>query len=373
MNFELKDLPKGILVTIGLLISMTVLIYYVHKQNLDNYSGVQNLLDAKKGAINTLNTSIDAKKIQLAELENFKRKYPMYDIEQARFDTLIYIKNFMTDLQLVEMTTEINIKEEHGIAEVPVEVKVAGNYEQLNDFIRKVQNRDKNIFVRDIKLNLISDNKLEGSLDVVALAKNTPNINTSIFLANVSSTSPFGIIVDFGRVRKELEDLQKDLITGKSEDIEELIKKGNSLKDTLDIAGIDTSSENVTQSMGAIIGFFPLREKSSEVKVLNSRVKTGINLSVKGETEIIAVESGTVIFADNLAGRGNTLMIKNDIGNVSIYSNLDVLHVKRGEKVNRHKVLGTAGKVNAFMNFGYTIGGINVDPKEHLNKNMMFN
>lgn len=71
---------------------------------------------------------------------------------------------------------------------------------------------------------------------------------------------------------------------------------------------------------------------------------TGIEIRVLENSQVKAVESGTVIFASNkLSSLGNVIMIRHNGKVVSIYSRLSELHVKQGQHVDKGQTVGLSG------------------------------
>jgi len=86
---------------------------------------------------------------------------------------------------------------------------------------------------------------------------------------------------------------------------------------------------------------------------------------------IAAIEAGTVAYAGNeLRGYGNLILIKHTDGWISAYGHCDELLVKKGDQVNRGKVIakvGATGNVSEpQLYFELRRGKQPVDPRQFL-------
>ncbi len=70
----------------------------------------------------------------------------------------------------------------------------------------------------------------------------------------------------------------------------------------------------------------------------------GINIAAPRGAPVAATAGGVVVYAGNeLRGYGNLILIKHPEGWISAYAHLDVILVKRGERVSRGQVIGRVG------------------------------
>ena len=87
-----------------------------------------------------------------------------------------------------------------------------------------------------------------------------------------------------------------------------------------------------------------------------------------GQTEIVAVNDGIVVFADSRGTYGRTLAIDHGLGVASLYARLDNTKFHKGEFVKRGEVIGTIGtsglalKKAAYLEM--RVHGVPVDPLE---------
>jgi murein DD-endopeptidase MepM/ murein hydrolase activator NlpD len=97
----------------------------------------------------------------------------------------------------------------------------------------------------------------------------------------------------------------------------------------------------------------------------------GISIEAPRGAPIAAIETGTVAYAGNeLRGYGNLILIKHSDGWISAYGHCDELLVKKGDQVNRGKVIakvGATGNVSGpQLYFELRRGKQPVDPRQFL-------
>jgi murein DD-endopeptidase MepM/ murein hydrolase activator NlpD len=97
----------------------------------------------------------------------------------------------------------------------------------------------------------------------------------------------------------------------------------------------------------------------------------GINISAVRGSPIRAAESGEVTYVGNeLKSYGNLILIRHDNGFVTAYAHTDGVHVKRGERVERGQVIGSAGDTGGVsevqLHFELRHGTRPIDPTPYL-------
>jgi murein DD-endopeptidase MepM/ murein hydrolase activator NlpD len=96
----------------------------------------------------------------------------------------------------------------------------------------------------------------------------------------------------------------------------------------------------------------------------------GINIAVPEGTSVKAAENGTVIYASDLKGYGNLVLIRHPNGFTSAYANNGEISVKRGEQVKRGQAIaksGQSGNVSSpQLHFELRKGSTPVDPSTYL-------
>jgi len=90
---------------------------------------------------------------------------------------------------------------------------------------------------------------------------------------------------------------------------------------------------------------------------------TGIDVITRSGSQVVAVDSGTVSFADIFMGYGRMVIIDHGKRIHSIYSRLAEVKVKVGNKVAKGGVIALAGDT---LHFEFRVGGKSVDPMEWL-------
>lgn len=101
-------------------------------------------------------------------------------------------------------------------------------------------------------------------------------------------------------------------------------------------------------------------------------INNGIDIRAARGTPVRSVESGTVQFVDWYGAYGKTVILDHDGGHYSIYSHLEEIGVKRGQKVRRGAVVGSVGDTGSLdgpkLHFEIRKGGKAVDPISWLRK-----
>ncbi|MFT9494004.1 murein hydrolase activator EnvC family protein [Anaerosolibacter sp.] len=100
------------------------------------------------------------------------------------------------------------------------------------------------------------------------------------------------------------------------------------------------------------------------------KLHTGMDIAVPTGKNIVAAESGTVIFSGWKGGYGNTVMVDHGSGLVTMYPHNSKLVVKKGDKVKREQVVAKAGSTGLstgpHLHFEVRKNGEYVDPKPWL-------
>jgi murein DD-endopeptidase MepM/ murein hydrolase activator NlpD len=101
---------------------------------------------------------------------------------------------------------------------------------------------------------------------------------------------------------------------------------------------------------------------------------SGIDISAKQGTDIIAAESGKVILASTYGGYGNTVMISHGGGLVTLYAHIrhGGIKVKEGQEVKRGQKIAEVGSTGLstgpHLHFSVLVDGKYVDPMKYLGK-----
>jgi septal ring factor EnvC (AmiA/AmiB activator) len=96
----------------------------------------------------------------------------------------------------------------------------------------------------------------------------------------------------------------------------------------------------------------------------------GVDISAPMRTPIIAPAAGTVAFAGNEAGLGNTVSLSHGYGMRTIYGHMDKLNVKTGQSVRRGDLLGWVGSTGLstgpHLHYEIEVDGNAVDPLKYV-------
>ena len=96
----------------------------------------------------------------------------------------------------------------------------------------------------------------------------------------------------------------------------------------------------------------------------------GIDIAAAPGSTVHAYGAGTVTVTDAIKHCGRRVKLKHADGSVTVYCNLDAVHVKTGEVVTAGQALGTVAPPppgrKAHLHFELHIGDKRVDPLTHL-------
>jgi len=97
--------------------------------------------------------------------------------------------------------------------------------------------------------------------------------------------------------------------------------------------------------------------------------RKGIRVKTNSGKEVLAARSGTIIFADNLAGYKSTVIIDHQDGFMSVYANNEQLVVSLGDKVSKGNVVANAPSGDeGFLYFEIRRKGVAANPLFYLPK-----
>lgn len=139
--------------------------------------------------------------------------------------------------------------------------------------------------------------------------------------------------------------------------IKELEKKKNLLASTPSIRPVD----------GWVTSGFGYRDSPfTGERVFHS----GLDISNKTGTEIIATANGKISYASRKALLGNLVTIDHGYGRVTRYGHLDKILVKRGQQVKRGDVIGLMGNTGQstgpHLHYEVRINGTPIDPVKYI-------
>ncbi|UCE53406.1 MAG: M23 family metallopeptidase [Desulfobacterales bacterium] len=115
-------------------------------------------------------------------------------------------------------------------------------------------------------------------------------------------------------------------------------------------------------------GFADQRTYTYKGRVIDHQVHLGVDLASTEHSPVPAANSGVVVFAEPLGIYGRTVFVDHGCGLFSMYSHLNHIGVKIGQKVAKGDILGRTGSTGLaggdHLHFGILIHGTFVNPIE---------
>lgn len=112
-------------------------------------------------------------------------------------------------------------------------------------------------------------------------------------------------------------------------------------------------------------------------KAIDKKVHLGQDLASVAQAEIIAENSGEVVWAEYLGIYGQCVVIDHGLGLQSLYAHMSQLSVQPGDVVTRGQVIGRSGATGMaggdHLHFGMFVSGVPVQPIEWWDKNWLKN
>lgn len=106
---------------------------------------------------------------------------------------------------------------------------------------------------------------------------------------------------------------------------------------------------------------------------INHISNKGINIKAKHTENVVASESGKVVFADYIKGWGKTLIIQHSCDFYTVYANLNETSVKEGISVKRGDAIGklasAKGNSDAVLHFEIRKKHLAQNPMQYLKTN----
>ena len=114
-----------------------------------------------------------------------------------------------------------------------------------------------------------------------------------------------------------------------------------------------------------------------EGKVIDKKVHWGQDLASVAQAEIIAENSGKVIWAEYLGIYGQCVVIDHGLGLQSLYAHMSQINVQPGDMVSKGQVIGRSGATGMaggdHLHLGILVSGVPVQPVEWWDKNWLEN
>ena len=125
----------------------------------------------------------------------------------------------------------------------------------------------------------------------------------------------------------------------------------------------DVKADFIIPVEGRVSSIFGLRRFFNEQP---RRPHSGLDIAAPEGTPIKAVESGTVIEADDFFFSGNVVYIDHGQGLISMYAHMHSMAVEPGQKVGRGEIIGTVGQTGrvtgAHLHLGILANQTLIDP-----------
>lgn len=107
-------------------------------------------------------------------------------------------------------------------------------------------------------------------------------------------------------------------------------------------------------------------------KTVDEQTHLGIDMASVANAKVVAGNTGTIIYADDLGIFGNCIIIDHGLGLQSLYSHLSRIDVRAGQNVKRGERIGLTGKTGLaggdHLHLGFMVNGLPVQPLEWLDK-----
>ncbi|MBN1958940.1 MAG: M23 family metallopeptidase [Desulfuromonadales bacterium] len=114
-----------------------------------------------------------------------------------------------------------------------------------------------------------------------------------------------------------------------------------------------------------------------EDKVIDKTVHWGHDLASVAQAEIIAENSGEVIWSEYLGIYGQCVVIDHGLGLQSLYAHMSQVSVKPGDMVTKGQVIGRSGATGMaggdHLHLGILVSGVPVQPIEWWDKSWLYN
>ena len=112
-------------------------------------------------------------------------------------------------------------------------------------------------------------------------------------------------------------------------------------------------------------------------KTIDNQIHLGVDLASTAQAEIMAANSGSVVFADFMGIYGNCIIIDHGLGLQSLYAHLSSMDVNVGDSIKRGQIIGRSGATGLaggdHLHFGMIISGTPVNPIEWWDPNWVKN
>jgi murein DD-endopeptidase MepM/ murein hydrolase activator NlpD len=124
-------------------------------------------------------------------------------------------------------------------------------------------------------------------------------------------------------------------------------------------------------------GFGDRRRYLYEDAEIDAQTHLGVDLASVRQAEVVAVNAGTVVFAEMLGIYGEAVILDHGLGVFSLYGHLSSIKVTVGQHVERGATIGRTGETGLaggdHLHFSMMIYGVHVDPAEWWDRHWLQN
>ncbi|WP_024954834.1 M23 family metallopeptidase [Sulfurospirillum arcachonense] len=156
---------------------------------------------------------------------------------------------------------------------------------------------------------------------------------------------------------------------------EKVIEEVTSEVPTEKINGFSLKPFYPLKNAAAVASFGDHRFFSYEKKQVSESYHLGLDLASTAEADVIASNSGTVVFAKYNGIYGKNIIISHGLGVYSLYGHNSSFLVDEGENVKAGQVISKTGvtglALGDHLHFGILVQGVEVRPEEWMDKNWM--
>jgi len=139
------------------------------------------------------------------------------------------------------------------------------------------------------------------------------------------------------------------------------------------IRALAPSRDTISRSFAALRGKLPWPIFSGNIKKGLNRHGQGVTIPVMNGAIVHAIHPGNVVFADELRGYGQLIIVEHDDGFMSLYGQNRTLRKKVGDPVNRGEAIAEVGDTDndAGLYFEIRENGNAVDPARFCQKDSL--
>jgi len=117
-----------------------------------------------------------------------------------------------------------------------------------------------------------------------------------------------------------------------------------------------------------LAGFGDRRSYRHNGAIIDTQTHLGFDLASLRQAPVVAANTGTVVFGENLGIYGDAVIIDHGLGIFSLYGHLSAVTVTKGQEVQRGDVVGRTGETGLaggdHLHFSIMLYGVHVDPVE---------